>query len=137
MITFKIKDNQKDWFYVRKTVFEKELGFIEEIDDIDKRAIHLTLYEDEALVGCTRTFEDEYHEWRIGRVALLPEYRGKGYGSILLEKTEEILKNKGITQVSLHAQCRVQTFYEKCGYTAIGEIIYDQGVAHIQMIKQL
>lgn len=136
MINFKIKDNQKDWFYIRKTVFEKEQGFIEEFDDIDKIAIHLTLYDNETLVGCTRTFE-ENHEWKIGRVALLPEYRGKGYGSILLKKTEDILKTKGVKQVSLHAQCRVQKFYEKCGYTSIGEILYEQGVAHIQMIKKL
>lgn len=137
MITWKLENNQEDWFYVRKAVFEKEQGFVEEFDSIDERAIHLTLYENEKLIGCTRSFEDEEGNCFIGRVALLPKYRNKGYGAYLIEKTEDILRERGVTVVSLHAQCRVQKFYEKSGYKICGEIFYEQGVPHITMSKKL
>ena len=39
--------------------------------------------------------------------------------------------------ISLHAQCRAEAFYQKCGYTPYGEIDYDEGVAHIHMRKEL
>ena len=136
-ITWKTKDNQKDWFYVRKTVFEEEQGFNEEIDEIDERAIHLTLYENNEIVGCTRCFMANDQSWYIGRVALLSAYRSKGYGAILIEKTEEILKDNGVKEVNLHAQCRVQKFYEKSGYNVCGEQFYEQGIAHIHMKKIL
>lgn len=39
--------------------------------------------------------------------------------------------------MSLHAQCRVKSFYEKLGYTEFGEIDDDEGCPHIWMNKQI
>ena len=79
--------NFADARIVRTRVFMEEQGFQDEFDatDDDPRTIHVTLYEDDALVGCARIFPDPDHtdepgRWVFGRLAVLPEARHGGYG---------------------------------------------------------
>ena len=39
--------------------------------------------------------------------------------------------------LELSAQCRVQGFYEKCGFTPIGDIYMDEHCPHIHMEKKI
>lgn len=133
---WKVKDNCEDWYDVRKRVFVEEQGFQNEFDETDKTAIHITMYEDGAIVGCARCIKEE-HSYRIGRVALLPAYRKKGYGKSLLQYAEGVITDHGGACIYLDAQCRVIPFYEKNGYQVCGEEHLDEGVAHKEMKKVL
>lgn len=129
---------------VRTRVFMEEQGFENEFDDTDKlpTTIHVTCYADKELVGCARTFPDPDHpdeptRWVFGRLAVLPEQRKGGFGACLLEKTEELARAAGATEMHLHAQCRVTPFYERSGYVQYGDIELDEHVEHIWMKKAL
>lgn len=52
---------------------------------------------------------------RIGRVALLPECRGKGFGVQLMEAVEAHVRPH-VDSFILLAQVSKQGFYERCGY---------------------
>lgn len=133
--------NKDDAFFVRTKVFMEEQGFQDEFDEIDEResTIHLTMYVDDALVGCSRTFPDPDHAgiYIFGRLAVLPEFRKNGYGGTILEKSEGFAKNAGANEINLHAQCSVTPFYEAYGYEQYGEIELDEHVEHIWMKKSI
>lgn len=129
----------EDAKYVREEVFVKEQGFHNEFDDIDSRAIHLVLYVGGKTAATARMFleKEGADAFTVGRVAVLPQYRGLHLGNELLRCLEEKARELGIPKIALSAQCRVRPFYEKYGYTAMGEAYMDEHCPHIHMEKQL
>ena len=49
----------EDAIYIRKTVFMKEQGFLEEFDELDKVSKHTVLYENEVPVATCRFYWDD------------------------------------------------------------------------------
>ena len=62
---------------------------------------------------------------------------GMNLGSDMIQKAEEIVREKGGKSISLHAQCRVRAFYEKLGFCGYGVEDEDEGCPHCWMKKQL
>jgi len=48
-------------------------------------------------------------------------------GSHMIQKAEEVVREKGGKSISLHAQCRVRAFYEKLGFCGYGAEDEDEG----------
>lgn len=121
---------------IRQEVFINEQGFINEFDDIDNRAWHLVVYDEETPLACCRFFKGESaNEFVIGRLAVLKKYRGKQLGALMMQEAEKYIKPIGGKKLSLSAQLRVKDFYEKQGFTAIGETYFDEYCEHIHMEK--
>lgn len=62
----------------------------------------------------------------IYHLAVDPKYQRLGYGSMLLKKTENILKKKGAHMVNLSvlfSNLKVAPFYEKKGYEVINNAL--------------
>ena len=123
---------------IRKTVFEDEQGFVDEFDEIDNsdNVVHMLLCYDDERIGTCRCYKQN-EEYKIGRVAVLKAYRGKGLGEKLVRLAEKKIYEWGGREVVLSSQVRVQGFYEKLGYVAEGEIYMDQMCPHIKMKKKL
>lgn len=138
MIYYKLDMNESDWQYVREEVFVKEQGFHHEFDEIDKHALHLTVYMDGVLAGCARCFADQKKDTYVfGRIAVLKVYRKSGIGTFILQKLVAIAADKGMKYVRLDAQCRAVSFYEKYGFYQSGEHYMEEHVEHIGMRKDL
>lgn len=120
---------------IREEVFVREQGFCEEFDETDKKAEHVLLFYGQMPAGCCRLYEDG--GWHIGRLAVIKALRGRGAGKLLLSAAEARIREHGGERCSLHAQTRAQAFYEKCGYSALGEPFCEEGCPHITMRKQL
>jgi len=69
---------------------------------------------------------------KLERFATLPEYRNRGFGSMLLN---EIMKDvEGLKmKIYLHAQLGAVHFYEKHGFVKEGEIFYEANIGHVGM----
>ena len=124
---------------IRVDVFVKEQGFNEEFDTVDLYARHFVAYDlNGNPIGTCRIFtEDDATVYFLGRLAVMKSVRGSGVGRALINYAEEKARNLGASELRLHSQCRAQAFYEKCGYTAYGEIELDEGCPHIWMKKVL
>lgn len=132
-------DDLSDAFAVRMAVFVDEQGFDPalEIDELDGSAYHVVLYDRERPVATGRVFPgEEPGLYVIGRVAVLPACRG-GAGRMLMAALEQEAKRLGARAITLGAQCRVRGFYEKLGYSACGEMYYDEFCPHIHMRRAL
>lgn len=118
---------------VRTRVFVEEQAVPSalEWDDDDARAIHL-LAEDETSrpVGTARLIETG----QIGRMAVLPEWRGLGVGSALLREMLRIAGESGCTAPFLNAQVSALPFYERLGFESVGEPFDEAGIPHRRMI---
>ena len=123
---------------IRKIVFEDEQGFIDEFDEIDNSdtVVHMLLCKDAVPIATCRFFKVN-NEYKIGRIAVVKEYRGQGIGRIIVSCAEEKVYELGGRELCLSSHVRVQGFYEKLGYVAEGEIYMDQMCPHIKMKKKL
>ncbi len=72
-------------------------------------------------------------EGKIGRLAVLSEWRGQGVGKSLLRAIIEQARGRGLTTVSANAQVSAQAFYEKFAFTAEGEEFLEAGIPHRTM----
>ena len=124
----------EDAAYIRRRVFIEEQGISEsvEMDGTDVDAIHLVAYDEGRPVatGRIRLSGEAAH---IGRVAVLKDERGKGFGDfimrVLVYKCCEMDYGKQV----LNAQAASRGFYEKLGFTVSGEIFEEAGIPHVPM----
>lgn len=125
---------------IRENVFVKEQGFEKEFDEIDEKAIHLVMFDEhlqKPVVTCRIYKGSKPGEFILGRLAVISECRGMNLGSHMIQKAEEVVREKGGKSISLHAQCRVRAFYEKLGFCGYGAEDEDEGCPHCWMKKQL
>lgn len=73
----------------------------------------------------------------IGRMAVLPEWRGQGVGSTLLALMLGAAQARGATAVFLNAQTSAVGFYVRAGFVAEGEEFLDAGIPHLRMTRRL
>lgn len=124
-----------DIVYIRTEVFMKEQGFDNEFDDLDYQSVFVVVYDGDVACGTGRCYRVD-KGFVIGRVAVLKEYRNQGIGKIILSSLEDEIRKMGSFYVELSAQQRVQVFYEKLGYTRVGDVYFDEHCAHVKMIKE-
>jgi predicted GNAT family N-acyltransferase len=67
---------------------------------------------------------------RIGRMAVLSSWRGKGVGAALLRNAVELARLKSLPEVKLAAQSHAIAFYQRQGFEPFGEEFDDVGIPH-------
>ena len=82
------------------------------------------LFINEQLVGQLIIAPFGNDQGHIGRVAVAPEYRGKGYGSVLMKYAIEWFKQRGgINTIHLYTpqdNYTAQGLYKKFGFAVVG-----------------
>jgi predicted GNAT family N-acyltransferase len=128
------KDLEKA-FAIRIRVFVTEQGVPQEIemDRDDKRALHFLAIESRKAVGTARVVM-RHGNAKIGRMAVLKNYRGRGIGTQLLKRAIVTAKEQGAQKLYLHAQVPVIGFYEAMGFHYVGRIFSEAGIPHRKMI---
>jgi hypothetical protein len=117
---------------VRRRVFieEQSIPESEEWDDVDPVARHvLALTRNRDAVGTGRLEPTG----KIGRVAVLPQYRGSGVGSLIMGHLVNQATESGFTSVYLHAQAAAAGFYGRLGFRAVGPVFDEVGIPHVRM----
>lgn len=123
---------------IREEVFVKEQGFCHEFDETDNIAVHFVLYNEKQPAGTCRIFKgEEAGVYILGRLAVMKECRGLQCGKQLVQAAEAEIRKHGGVKILLHAQVRVQNFYEKAGYKAFGQKDMEEICPHIWMAKEL
>lgn len=120
---------------VRVRVFVDEQGgpLTDEPDAWDPDAQHFVVLARGKVVGTARVYFPEPGIGKIGRVALLPEYRSLGWGARLLACTLDFVRSQGLGAAVLDAQVAALPFYERLGFRAEGEPFMDAGIPHQRM----
>lgn len=117
---------------VRRRVFIDEQGIpeAEEWDAIDPVARHLLAVDSKGDAIGTGRLEPS---GKIGRIAVLPEFRGQGVGRAIVGELVNQATELGFTRVYLHAQTAAAAFYERLGFRATGPGFSEVGIPHVRM----
>lgn len=117
---------------VREPVFvvEQQVPLELEWDDLDPRSRHVLARDAEGRpIGTGRLTP----EGKIGRMAVLTDWRGRGVGEALLSTLIDLARAHGYREVELHAQVAAIGFYEKSGFVAFGDEYDEAGIRHRSM----
>ena len=121
---------------VRETVFilEQKVPEEEEWDALDPKSHHVLARDERGRPIGTGRLTPEH---KIGRMAVLPEWRGKGVGDALLVALLDKARSLGWTEVKLNAQCSAEAFYARHGFTPYGERFMEAGIEHQAMRRDI
>ena len=128
-------------YYVRIQGMARQHGITlrREFDEFDTPDTKYIVLCDGAFpVATCRVCEKDKGAAMIGRVVVLPEYRGKGLGRRVVEEAETWLRELGFTRVVIESRDVAVGFYEKLGYAvADPRIIHGDTFNCIRMEKTL
>lgn len=121
---------------IRRQVFIEEQSVPEQLewDGFDDGAEHVLARDDTGRpVGCARLLPGG----RIGRMAVLPGWRGRGVGRALLESMIARCREHGLAEIHLSAQTHAIPFYEARGFEVCSETYDDASIPHQDMRLRL
>ncbi len=124
---------------IRRRVFIEEQRVPEEIemDADDAHAFHALAILDGVAIGCGRMVEYGATVVKIGRMAVLPEFRNTGVGANILRFLVDRARTRGFSKAILHAQLTAEGFYLKEGFIPVGSVFDEAGIAHRKMQRDL
>ncbi|MEH1850435.1 MAG: GNAT family N-acetyltransferase [Nostoc sp.] len=124
---------------IRKSVFQEEQGVDPalEFDGKDEISTHLIAYLNSEVVGTTRIRYLDEKTAKIERLAVLTTARGQGIGKKIMENALQVIANKNIPEVMVHAQEYIKDLYKKLDFVEEGEIFEEASIPHIAMRKVL
>lgn len=106
-----------------------------ELDADDETSVHALAFIDSQPepVGTGRLLPDAH----IGRLAVLPPYRGRHIGSALLAALVDEARRRGHVQVALAAQVHAVDFYTAHGFQVQSDVFLDCDIEHVAMVRTL
>ncbi len=118
---------------IRYSVFVEEQHVPEELeyDGFEAESQHYLLFLNEKAVATCR-WRHTVKGIKLERFAVLPEYRGKGLGEVLVKHVLKEVANEG-KSVYLHAQEQVVGFYAKLGFSVYGDVFIEADIRHFLM----
>ena len=121
---------------VRERVFVIEQGVPEELelDGIDAQCQHvLARDQDGRPIGTGRLSP----QGKIGRLAVLSEWRGRGVGEALLQALVDLARSRGHAVIELNSQIDAVGFYERFAFEPVGKEFVEAGIVHRTMRRTL
>lgn len=121
---------------VRDVVFVQEqcVPLDIELDALDPLCTHVLARDPAGLpIGTGRLAPDG----KIGRMAVVRDWRGRGVGLALLRALIAQAQEGGLRQVHLHAQVDAEGFYAAEGFLPVGERFEEAGIVHRAMQRAL
>ncbi|RYY67501.1 MAG: GNAT family N-acetyltransferase [Chitinophagaceae bacterium] len=103
----------------------------------EQQEILLGAFNEDRLVACCVLTPVDGQRIQLRQMAVDTGLQGKGVGAQLLAFAEEVARQRGFSELFMHARDAVLGFYEKCGYTVRGEQFFEVGIPHHIMYRSL
>lgn len=137
-----------DLLRLRSEVFVVEQNCVfQDMDGLDAQAMHLLGVRAAAgaeagtseLVAYVRCFPEgvTFDEASIGRVVTRQSARANGLGHVLMaEAIRALQQHWGVQAIRIGAQAHLKNFYQRHGFADVGKPYVEDGIAHIEMVRQ-
>lgn len=140
IVEFSVEDNswgklEQPIRSVREAVFIREQHVPPEMewDDFDQPSRQVIARNADGMpIGTGRLLPDGH----IGRMAVLPEWRGKGVGSAIFERLLQLAAACRMPRLMLHAQTHAAGFYTRYGFVRDGAEFIEADIPHVLMQRE-
>ena len=88
---------------------------------------YIVLLDDGYPVATCRFYESGEHAVTLGRVVVLPQYRGQRLGSLVVTEAEKWALELGYKEIKIDSRLEAIDFYEKLGYKHIDDSVIKSG----------
>jgi len=108
-----------------------------DIDGRDPFCYHFIAYDGDNMIGYARAFgPGDGYQAGFGRLVVAPCWRNSGIGKALVKECLNWLNNQFPDQaLKISAQHYLIDFYQDFGFSPIGDVYDDAGIAHLDMHK--
>ncbi|WP_230661654.1 GNAT family N-acetyltransferase [Psychrobacter sp. I-STPA10] len=121
----------------------------QDIDEVDFDCLHLVAHQNEMLIGYCRIIAPEFSTLMpktigvygakpmpsIGRVLVMPEYRGTGLARKMMKQAIKYChKHYRKIPIIISAQTYLTQFYQSLGFVIDGMPYLEDGIEHVTMI---
>lgn len=120
---------------IREIVFcdEQQVPANLEWDAHDATCEHVLAEVEGIPAGAARIRRYKPGVFKVERVAVLKEARGKGIGLYLMAEIMRRLADQNVSAVVLNAQTQVEGFYHRLGFVSEGDAFVEAGIPHVHM----
>lgn len=117
---------------------QHHISLREEFDEHDCDGTrYIVLLDEEYPVATCRFYPVSETDVTLGRVVVLPEYRGLQLGNRVLTEAEKWIRELGFSRILVESRVEVTGFYEKFGFTATdGHVIQNSVFECVRMVKE-
>jgi len=116
---------------------QNHISLREEFDDRDGAGTkYVVLLEDGYPIATCRFYETKERTVTIGRVVVLPEYRGKHLGERVVREAEQWILELGYEEIEIDSRVVAVEFYEKLGFEKVSDEVYVSGVFECVKMKK-
>ena len=103
----------------------------------DDKELHIAAFENGEVVGCVLLRPLGAGVVKLRQAAVYDRCQGQGVGARLVKHAEDMARARGFEVMEMHARTFARGFYEKLGYSAVGEEFIEATVLNIKMYKSL
>ena len=107
---------------------QHHISLREEFDEHDNdKTRYIVILDDGYPVATCRFYEINDKEVILGRVVVLPEYRGKQLGRKTVREAEDWIRESGYKRIIIDSRIEAVKFYEKLGYERLNDEVIKSG----------
>jgi cysteine-S-conjugate beta-lyase len=118
---------------IRYKVFILEQKVPEKLEiEFEDDCAHFLALEGNVPVGCVRV-RKVGKKLKIERLAILKEFRGKGFGREIVKKVVGYCRKKRSAGIYMNAQYYLLDFYRGLGFVPEGKTFMEAGIKHVRM----
>ena len=117
---------------------EYHIPLREEFDELDgDDSGYIVLLDDGYPFATCRFYERDARSVAIGRVVVLPEYRGGEYGRRVIGEAEAWIRERGYEEILVDARITATGFYEKMDFEMVDGNVYLSGPFECVRMRKL
>lgn len=124
---------------LRDDMLRKPLGLAFTAAELEAEKDNMLIgaFEDDDMLGCCMLVEENSDTVRLRQMAVLNDLQGKGIGRALMNFAENLARDRGYKNISMHARKYSIVFFEKMGYKITGDEFTELTISHYIMEKKL
>ncbi len=124
---------------LRYDMLRKPLGLRFDPEELEreKEDILIGAFDDEKILGCCLITRIEPETCRLRQMAVHNSLQGKGIGGAMMNFAENVARDRGFRNMTMHARKTAIGFYEKLGYIIKGDEFLEVTIPHFIMEKRL
>lgn len=134
-------DSPEYWKMIklRDAILRKPLGLTFSAEDLEKERhdIFIGVFDEDEILGCCVLTPENGDTVRLRQMAVAYGLQQKGIGTTIMAYAEGIARDRRYKYLVMHARAVATGFYERLGYTIVGDQFTEVNIPHYMMGKKL